>query len=60
MPDKETWQEFKASRNGFKAGTCEHCQQPTDKLVWRKLLLVCLSCRDWLDQHEKTRGSNGA
>lgn len=60
LPDKETWRAFKASRHDFQPGDCEHCRQPADKLIWRGLLLVCLSCRDWLDQHERARKRHGA
>ena len=54
MPDKKTWREFKATRNDFEPGTCEHCLQPADKLVWVGTLLVCHSCREWLETHKGT------
>ena len=49
LPDKETWREFKAERNDFQPGTCEHCEQPTDKLFWVENMFVCASCKAWLE-----------
>ena len=51
LPDKRTWAAFKAERNGFTPGTCEHCGQPADKLRWHTASkrFVHHTCWDWLE-----------
>ena len=55
LPNKADWAKFKASRNDFEPGACEHCLQTTDKLVRVGTMLVCHSCREWIENH----GQNG-
>ena len=55
LPNKADWSKFKASRNGFEPGTCEHCLEPADKLILVGTQLVCHSCREWLRAHKGTR-----
>lgn len=51
LPDKATWAEFKASRHDFEPGTCEHCWQASDKLIWAASLFVCPACKAWIETY---------
>jgi len=53
LPDKATWEEFKISRHDFQPGTCEHCLQPADKLVWLATMFVCPACKAWIETYRK-------
>jgi len=59
LPDKETWRAFKAHRNDFQPGTCEHCHQPVDKLVWTGTMFVCPSCKSWIETHGQRIAQKG-
>jgi hypothetical protein len=50
LPSKAEWAAFKRSRHDFQPGTCEHCAQSADKLIWRDNMFVCAACLEWLEK----------